>query len=315
MKKLLTACILAILATGMLSAQPSEEKEIYSAPTLGYSISGQDLFSSLGYGAVCEYGVTPKIGKGIENDSTTAQLEKKEAAERATATDAPTPAATAKKYGIYIGPYAGVSISSNTSVVEGRKLHNVGFNVPSIGGSIMVPFSETGKVGGMLDIGVSGLSYTSKPSDDDVVTDQNTITEHYNYFNIQPSLYLGGFVLGLNFGIPTSAEAEDADGESFTVYNMDGLDPEDIPEDGKVDETAFLKTLMEVKVGGRIPMVDNDFGRLSFDVMVGYAFSGLYEDEEGYRYAYDEGDAKSELNPKPVSITLGLCYQFRVGIK
>jgi hypothetical protein len=218
---------------------------------------------------------------------------------------------TNKGYAIYVGPYAGVSVSENTSVVDGRQLDGVGFNAPTLGASIMVPFSKNTKFGGQLDFGISSLSYATKPADQ-FQPNQVTITEQYNYFNIQPSIYLNGFVIGLNFGIPTSADFKNDDSESelTTVFNTDELDFNESPTYDK-----FLKTTMEVKVGGRIPLLKNDFGKLSCDVMAGYVFSGLYQDDDGYIFAFEGDEAKSSLNPNPVSFSLGLCYQFKVGIK
>ncbi|MDA3842746.1 MAG: outer membrane beta-barrel protein [Candidatus Kapabacteria bacterium] len=221
------------------------------------------------------------------------------------------------QYSIYIGPYMGAKATANTTYAHGRTWSGIDFNAPSIGASFLLPFSNTGSIGFLLDLGYEPYGYTTKPYNNDYVTDENTVTEKYNYFNISPSLYLGGFVIGLNIGMPMSAEAYDADNDDVSVLDERGYE---IPWDAEPDMVEYLATLLEIKIGGSIPLVSNEHGKLSLNIMATYALSGLYENEEVYKYAYDvidntsQTEAKSDLNPKPASLSLGLSYLFKVGL-
>ncbi|MFP4528264.1 MAG: hypothetical protein ACLFQX_06915, partial [Candidatus Kapaibacterium sp.] len=97
-----------------------------------------------------------------------------------------------------------------------------------------------------------------------------------------PYFYISGFVVGVNFGLPMGGESVEQD-----------IDASD------------LAALVEFKLGGVIPLMENPNGRLNLMLRAGYALTGLY--------AEDITSQADSYNPHPASIELGLSYIFNIS--
>ena len=233
-------------------------------------------------------------------------------------TDTPKEVKKAKdRFSIFGGMYLGGKASINTVNPDGRK-NGVSSGIPDIGISTLLPFEKNGNIGFLLNFGLDRYSFTTKPYDSHVANDLNTITEHYNYVNLSPSLYLGGFVIGFNFGFPASAYAENKEGKEVTVLDSRGIN--NVYNLSSLDISNYMATLIEVKLGGSIPLVTSNFGSLFFNIMASYTLSGVYDNPKVYMFSYEKNtntgvtESKSDLNPTPVSLSLGISYLFKIGL-
>lgn len=217
-------------------------------------------------------------------------------------------------YPIYIGAYYNVRGTINTEVAEGRSIKYT-TNFPSLGASILLPFSKTSSMGLQVDFGYEAHGFVTMPYESKDVTDATKIREHYHYLYLSPSLNLSGFMIGINFGFPQSAKAENYNGDLVDIIDSRGVDN---PFGVNTDITDYMTTLMEVKIGGSIKLFDEDFGRLNLNIMASYAFSGIYENVAAYKYAYEADgstiEPKDNLNPKPASLSIGISYYYKVGL-
>lgn len=208
-----------------------------------------------------------------------------------------------KDYAISIGAFLAAKAGINTAVARGRKTE-LNFNpLPDLGISLYLPFLPGGHIGAGLDIGYATYSYVNKPESG--VTDANSIVERYSYVNIFPHLNMSGVVLGVNFGFAPSGRAATKSGDQVTVVT-----------DGKRDlGSEHLGTLLELRVGGNIPVWEHRSGQLNVYAMLGYTLSGLYSDYRTYIYSRDDYTTPSaDNNPRPASLALGLSYYFRIPI-
>lgn len=215
----------------------------------------------------------------------------------------------ASAYTLYVGPYIHAKGSLNTNPATGYKT-GVAFNsVPDFGATILAPFGKESKIGFQLDLGHSSLAYKVLPEDRDLQTDSTNFIESYRYFTVAPGFNFAGFTIGVSFGTPIGASMESEKGKSTDPIRGTVIDN---------DYVDSLASITEVFIGGRIPLIDNPSGRLTFDIQASYTLSGLYENYKSYKYAYEENnegvlEAKEDRNPQPVAFKLGLSYLFGIS--
>jgi hypothetical protein len=189
------------------------------------------------------------------------------------------------KYGIFAGLGAMAKASVNTNVSNGTKTDVAFATVPDYHLSLFVPFSKKGSIGIGLDVGYSYYSYITKPESNP--TNANSIKYQYSYFNLFPHLNLAGFIIGASF----------LSSPDLTSKNLDGKET--------VDATFYKATnepvgVTEIRIGGSIPVLDEDFGRLNVNILAGYMIDGQHKDKIG------------DMNPQPASLSLGLTYLFKI---
>lgn len=234
------------------------------------------------------------------------------------------------KYAIYIGPYVAGKLTIKTAVAEGTKTGMV-FNNPDFGASLMIPFGIDSRLGFGLDIGVSNYGYQLKP--EKAPTDTTTLEERYSYIGVFPHINLGGFIVGVNFGFAQSGEAKSLSGDTASVVGKFTVNPSnnnvvyspDNFRSSDYDPSQYLASMMEVRLGGVITVLNSRAGKLNVNIMAGYTLSGLFNDHRNYVGAYDIEESQtgggitrtltpnSTLNPNLVSVSLGLSYLFRLG--
>ena len=169
-----------------------------------------------------------------------------------------------------------------------------------------------------VDVGLATYSYESKPESN--ANDDNSIREKYQFVNVFPYLNLYGVVLGVNFGLPSSASAQSLSGNTESVYGtvsqiggMNVVVPDD-PDASGYDPSKYLATMLEFRIGGSIPLVSSSTGILNLNIMAGYTLNALFTNGRNYLVAYEGTSYDETLNPRVASLSLGLSYVFGIHL-
>ena len=184
---------------------------------------------------------------------------------------------------IGFGPFLSVKPGVNMSeIMDGRK---TGLTVvaPDFGGTLLLSLKNI-KLGIMLDLGYNTCKVLDKPENNP--PDNQIITTSVNYFSIAPSFTYSGLVIGLNIGMPLSASMDTKAGDNLTKFN---------------DKTDNFNSLMELRFGGMIPLVEDATGRLNITIMGNYMLSTLVKNDN------------TSFNPSVGSISVGINYLFTVA--
>jgi hypothetical protein len=179
-----------------------------------------------------------------------------------------------------IGPFIAPKVCVNTADIPQGFKTGMSFNgIPDFGATFYVPFSPTSTIGATADVGYSTYSILTKPESN--ANDDNTFIEKVNYFSIAPNINFSGFMLGFNIGIPMG----------YSVSNVSGsINP--------ATTTDNLATIVDIRIGGMIPLMNDATGRLNFIVFGGYMLTGMSSNDN------------TSANPKAASLMLGLNYLF-----
>jgi hypothetical protein len=174
----------------------------------------------------------------------------------------------------YIG--AGVLVNTrmgiNTTTIEGFKNKVAYSPLGDIG--ISGAFIFEGNVGFMLNILSSNYVYGIYPHDND----QAVTTVKLNSMAINPVFWYYGFYIGYNYVFSVDGSAKDG---SFPF-----LEPQ---------------SFHEITAGAMIPVYENAFGRLNFNIAANYALS----------YAQEGNVGNLKASTQPVSFALGFSYYFK----
>jgi len=189
----------------------------------------------------------------------------------------------------------GVSIESKfgTNTVKppiGRKTALNFAAIPDINASAYLPYSLRNNIGALVDIGLRSYNYN--------IEDVNYGTKYnhnFSYLTLGASLYMEGFIIGFNYGMPVSANY----GESIN--------------------TNKLNNMMEFRFGGTYNLYTNEVGRLNVNLLVGYMLTGIYrnavnDDPMNSETITDELFYPTEVNnPRVASIYLGFTYYYNIN--
>jgi len=215
---------------------------------------------------------------------------------------------TSNPYVLRVGPTIGIYTGAiNTTETQGRKVNPDMWFLQNYGVMVFAPFTKGSKMGGRLDLGISTVGTQTRPYEFyDLKTDwDGYFIERYTYFTIAPTLSLYGIMIGAGFNIPMK-------GEMWNPNRSDDV--------FAVDKTT-LKTAIDLRAGAAISVWSSDLGVLTVDILAEYFVSGLYN-EGMYTNGHAVGpqglpDPKYSDDPVsdvvPVSLTLGLSYQFKLG--
>lgn len=178
----------------------------------------------------------------------------------------------------------------NTEIPDGAKTDYNFNSLPDLNVSALYLFSRGSNTGIHLDLGYDTYSFKMRPENDLASNDKTTSISTYNNFSIAPSLYLGGFQLGVAFGIPMG----------YTEKSVDGT----------IDNTATIKALIgdpvvttELRLGVMIPIHNGKDSRLNFNIRGGYMLNSMHDN--GF---LDDDD----FVPRAASLGVGLSYYFTV---
>lgn len=188
---------------------------------------------------------------------------------------------------VFLGPTllfkAGVNAGN---IPEGQKTA-MNFNgAPDISANVLWLFNKGANLGIIGDFSYSTLSYRMRPESEAAANDDNTSVIKPTYFTISPGFYLSSFTIGVGLNFPMGINISSVSGNEIST-NSDNLQ----------------SPLIDVRIGGMVPVYEHETGRLSVLVHFAYAVSGLGKPIAGVDDTY---------NPKVMSGGLGLAYHFNL---
>lgn len=184
-----------------------------------------------------------------------------------------------------LGPYIGTKISVNTTQHEKSpddRTQKLTLNrIPDFGAIFYLPLSHKNAIASSLDLGYSTYSdqYNGVNNDDSFVGE-------YNYFIINPNFIYSNFILGLNIGIPIRWSIRNLS-NTFVITSTTGED---------------MVTNAEVRLGGIIPLFQNELGTLNLTILGGYMLRQVEIDPLSGAY-YNR-------SPRMASLMIGINYLF-----
>ena len=160
-------------------------------------------------------------------------------------------------------------------------------SMPDIGAQLYVPFGLTSNLGATLELGYISFMYKFREYNNE----QNSWGDKCGFFTISPNVHISGFIIGFNLGIPVSASSgNNISGNKYTY-------------DYKTDNLGFL---VDIHVGGLIPLYKDETGRLNLIIQGEYPFSAFFKNN----LAFDNSSVSRTptFNVQPVALKLGLSY-------
>lgn len=189
---------------------------------------------------------------------------------------------------VLLGPSLVVKGGVNAgNIPEGQKTAFNFHGGPDFSANILYLFNKDMNIGIMGDIGYSTYSYRMRPESESIANDDNTSVIKPSYVVLAPSFFMGGFTIGVALGFPSS----------YSVSNVSGKIKSDLPTDN------LKSPMIELRIGGMIPLYDFVGGRISIIPQVGYMVSGMVKEVAGFDSTYD---------PKIISGGLGVSYHFNL---
>lgn len=160
-------------------------------------------------------------------------------------------------------------------------------SMPDLGLSVLYIFSKTSNTGVMLDLGYDSYSYKMKYYEANALYDNLKETYTMTRFSIAPSIYLGGFQLGVAFGMPMGYQRLDINGKVT-----------------KDDET-LLNSTTEVRIGAVIPVYRGLSSSVNLNIRAGYSLTETFNAAQPAILPF------ALHNSKIATLGLGLSYYFR----
>lgn len=186
-----------------------------------------------------------------------------------------------RNYPVSVGPFLTLKAGVNAaSIPTGRKTGVALSGLPDFGVTGYLPLGEKSNIGILADIGYSTYAYGQRNVFGDIESDLYKV--QMSYLTLAPSFYLSGFYIGFDFGLPLSNSVV-IDGKSIS---------------GSTDN---MSTLVELHIGGMIPVMSDKSGRLNLIIRGGYMLTGTASNSD------------SEFNPKAATAGIGLNYLFNIG--
>ena len=173
-----------------------------------------------------------------------------------------------EKISFCVGGIISAKGTINTETKDGYK-NQPAFGMGDVGGSVSVLF---GKIGLVFNVLYTSGAMSYYPYDDE----SSVYTNSYHHLVFNPNVYLGGLILGINFGKPLSCTSTTPDGEEI--------------------EHEDMESLRELILGAKIPVYMNKHSRLNVDIRAGYAWEHL----------------GSQMFPASLSLGVSYYYTFRL---
>ncbi len=220
-----------------------------------------------------------------------------------------TTAAGPQKYELRVGPTLGI-VSGGIALdnAEGRKVNPDFWFLQNYGLMIFAPFSKGSSMGARLDLGVSTVGTRTRPYEFfDSKTDWKGYTiERYTYFTVAPQVSLYGVLIGMGLNFPMKGEMWHPE-RSDQIFIVD---------------KSTLKMAIDVRLGGSINVWNSKTGILTVELLAKYFVTGLYEDRtytngfevDNVGVPVSSSNSASVIDLTPVSLQLGLSYQFKLGL-
>lgn len=201
-------------------------------------------------------------------------------------------ATTASAVEVSLGPTLAAKGTVNT-VAPGTGL-KTGFafnSMPDIGLTTRMMFARDMSLGLALDVELTGYGYLTRPENEDLATDANTIIARHSYLTIAPSFYLGGLMLGVGIALPTGQTGESIDGS--LPYTPDGTQ---------------ASPVLEARIGAMVPLMRSKSGDLNLTIRGSYMLGGHYTADVRPYFV----PMTPTSNPQSAGLSLGFTYLFHV---
>jgi hypothetical protein len=207
---------------------------------------------------------------------------------------------------LHAGIYTSAKASINAGEIPtGWKTFPVIAPYPDFGITMMYDLSSTYKLRAMLDMGISSTSIGIRPFI--APNDSNSTVLQSSYMSFAPMLMVSEFGYGgVAFSIPMGSVVRSLDGSTLnSSFSGNGQ---------KVSLGQSM--LIELRFGGRFPLIRDDNGTLDVLMLGSYSLSGVYSKEtigaEGISNIYSPLTVQPTIyNPIPASLSIGLRYMFR----
>jgi hypothetical protein len=192
---------------------------------------------------------------------------------------------------VSIGPYLGYRAGVSTVVTPQGRKNGVGFNnIPEFGLTSYFPLTSQANIGIATELGYSTYSYL-------MISGRQDATEYklsHSYLTINPNFFFRGFFIGVNIGLPMASDY-----------------------DGTEIKTSKQETIAELKVGGMIPIYQDESGELNLVIMGGYFLSGIYKDfvknDPMKDILLTDEPVTKIFNPRPASLMVGFNFLFNLS--
>jgi hypothetical protein len=120
----------------------------------------------------------------------------------------------------------------------------------------------------------------------------------FNYLSLQPSLKFKNFLLGINIGVPMG-------GTSKLTTSVGSISSD-------IQDTS-LNTLIDIRIAGLLPIVENDMGNLDFYIQASYCISDAIG---GSGFLTVGQTTVTPITKSPIpTVQIGLAYLFSPGGK
>jgi hypothetical protein len=190
-------------------------------------------------------------------------------------------------YLMQIGPYVTVKGGVNANDVPIGIKNGFNFNsLPDFGATFFIPFVEGSKFGFTVDLAYQTYTFQLKQT----FLENEPWYNQFSYFTISPNLHIYGFMFGVGFGFPMSTYSDNDKIKSSL-------------------NTGDIATMIDVRIGGIIPVYEDETGRLNININGGYYLTGLFKGDKTLLGLYN---FKGSLNPHPAWMSLGLSYFFNI---
>jgi len=194
---------------------------------------------------------------------------------------------TLKKIQFEIGANVSYKFSANgVNPIIGTQTDFSFIKIPDVSISSFFPISRKNKLATILDFGIQSYNYSLKD-----INTQEKYSHNFTYINFSPNIYIEGFLIGFNFGIPVSAS-----------WNS---------EDVNVDK---LNTLVEFKVGGVYELYRTRKGRFMANFKLAFMLNDIFinykKDDPLLNIIQNDDDyiRTNSSSPRTISISVGFTY-------
>lgn len=197
-----------------------------------------------------------------------------------------------KLYPLSVGLGSDIRSGLNISLVpQGRKLDMNISVIPDFSGSVYLPYSLDYNIGTLIDMSYSTIGHTMK---DEV--SGGKYESNISYLALSSSIYLEGFVAGLELGFPMSSSV-----------------------DGDFNEGSLSSVIYSIRLGAMISILENEGGRLTFNALGNFMLNNVYEDYVDNDPLRDISTIRTgfpiteQHNPRVFSLSLGITYFFNIN--
>jgi hypothetical protein len=179
-----------------------------------------------------------------------------------------------------IGPFITLKGGVNAADVPDGMKNGFAINgLPDFGATGYIPLGDKSQFGIVADLAYSTYSFEQKFTNNE----ENPWVTRVSYLSLAPNMYIYGFTVGLNFGLPLR-------GNIVYTNSEDDVD------------TDLYNMFVEFRIGGMFPVYDDATGRLNLIIQFGYFLTEQMKDNYSSSYNYH-----------PASGAIGVSYLFNLS--